>query len=347
MTSRFPIFLLLLLTAGLTHGQEFRGGILGQVVDSSGAVVPGAAVKVTNLGTNAVLETRTNEAGNYQAPFLLPGNYAIQVERESFKTARRDGVRVALNAQVVLDFPLEVGSAVETVTVTAEAPLLTTTGADLGQVVTGPYIQNVTMALTRNVLDFAKLAPGVQGGSGGYTSNSQKDISISGGGSTTGRNEFFVDGLPNTVPQSGGNVVFVPSMDSVEELKVHTTMFDAAYGHSNGGAINITTKGGGNEFHGTAFLFKRWRALNANSWTNNRLGITRPPVRYAQWGFVGSGPLLLPKLYDGRNRTFFTFSLERNSKTDDDSREGRVPTELERQGDFSQTFNRTGGAFAV
>ncbi len=321
--------------------------MLGQVTDSSGAVVPGATVRVVNIDTNAVLETRTNDAGNYEVPFLLPGNYSIKVERTGFKTASREGVRLSLNARVTLDFVLEVGSAVETVTVTADAPLLATAGADLGQVVSSTYIQTATVALTRNVLDLAKLAPGVMRGGGGYTSNSQKDISISGGGSTTGRNEFFVDGLPNTVPQSGGNIVFVPSMDLVEEMKVHTTMFDAAYGHSNGGAINITTKGGTNQLHGTLFLFKRWRALNANSWTNNRLGITRPPVRYHQWGYVGSGPVWLPKLYDGRNRTFFFTSLERNSNTSDSSRQHRVPTELERQGDFSQTFSRTGTAFAI
>ena len=341
----FIVTLLALAGAGWT--QEFRGSILGQITDSSGAVVAGAAVKVVNIDTNTVLETRSNDSGNYQVPFILPGNYTTSVEHQGFKKALRDGVRVSLNAQVKLDFVLEVGSSVESVTVTADAPLLSTAGADLGQVVGSAYIQTTTMALTRNVMDLARLAPGVAGGGGGYTSNSQKDLAISGGGSTTGRNEFFVDGLPNTVPQSGGNVVFVPSMDSVEEMKVHTTMFDAAYGHTNGGAINITTRGGANQMHGTLFLFKRWRALNANSWTNNRLGITRQPVRYNQWGYVVSGPVFLPKIYDGRNRTFFSTALERNSNTSDSSRQGRMPTELERVGDFSQTISRTGSAFAV
>ncbi|MBI4889940.1 MAG: carboxypeptidase regulatory-like domain-containing protein [Acidobacteria bacterium] len=309
--------------------------------------MPEAAVKVINVDTNAVFETRTNESGNYQVPFLLPGNYALKVERAGFRTAAREGVRVALNAQVRLDFSLEVGSTVESVTVTSDAPLLATTGADLGQVVTNNYIQNVTVSLTRNILELAKLAPGVMGGGGGYTSNSQKDVTISGGGSTTGRNEFFVDGLPNTVPQSGGNIVFVPSMDSVEEMKVHTTLFDAAYGRTNGGAISITTKGGTNQLHGTTYLFKRWRALNANSWTNNRLGLQRQPVDYYQWGFVVSGPVSIPKLYAGRDKTFFSVALERNANTGTDVRQNRVPTELERQGDYSQTLSRTGTAFAI
>ena len=137
------------------------------------------------------------------------------------------------------------------------------------------------------------------------------------------------------------------SMDAVEEIKVHTTMFDAQYGHSNGGAINITTRGGTNQLHGTAYLFKRWAALDANSWNNNRSGLPKASTNYRQFGYFVSGPVYIPKLYDGRNKTFFSTTLESDSDPRELTRRARVPTELERRGDFSQTLNRRGGAFTL
>ncbi|MBI3695026.1 MAG: carboxypeptidase regulatory-like domain-containing protein, partial [Acidobacteria bacterium] len=313
----------------------------------TGAVVVGAAVRVRNVDTNLALDTRSNEQGNYQLPFLPPGNYAVTVEHPGFRNIERPSVHVSINSQVTLDFALELGAAAETVTIRSAPPLLTTVGADLGQVVDNAYVGAISVSLTRNVINLTRLAPGVTGDTGTYSSNAQSNFSISGGGSTRGRNEFLVDGIPNTIPQGGGLIVFVPSVDSVEEVKVHTTMFDAAYGHSNGGAVNITTRGGTNQLHGALYDFKRWRALNANSWTNKRLGLPKPPVDYNQWGYTAGGPVWLPRVYDGRNRTFFSTSLERDNDARELSRQARVPTELERNGDFSQTLNRLGGPFSL
>ncbi len=148
-------------------------------------------------------------------------------------------------------------------------------------------------------------------------------------------------------PHNGGGVVYVPSIDAVEEIKVHTTMFDAQYGHSNGGAINITTRGGTNDLHGTAYLFKQWAALNANSWTNNRRGLPKAGTNYRQYGYLVGGPVFIPKLYDGRNRTFFSTTLELDRDPRELTRQARVPTELERQGDFSETLNRRGGPLSI
>src|SRR6185436_10098429 len=177
------------------------------------------------------------------------------------------------------------------------------------------------------------------------TSSAQANFAIAGGGSGQGKNEIIVDGMPNTT--AGGTIGFIPSMDSVEEVKIHTTMFDASYGHSNGGALSITTRGGTNELHGAVYGYKRWRDLNANSWTNNRLGLDKPPVGYQQWGYTVGGPVWIPKIYSGRNRTFFSTSLERDHDPRELTRQARVPTAAERTGDFSQTLNRTGGAFAI
>ena len=215
--------------------------------------------------------------GNYQARFLLPGTYSVTVEMMGMKRSEWLQVQVLTNASVRLDVQMEIGAVEQRVTVTAEAPLLNTSSADLGQVIDRRYISTVAVALTRNVVAAARLAPGVTGVIGTFSSNDQANITISGGGSTNTRNEFTLDGIPNTVPQGGGNMVFVPSLDTVEDLKVHTTMFDASLGHSNGGAVNITTRGGSNELHGTAYLYKRWKALDANSWVNNQLGLPKPP----------------------------------------------------------------------
>ncbi|MSV29607.1 MAG: hypothetical protein EXQ52_12815 [Bryobacterales bacterium] len=333
-----------LLTAPIA-AQEFRGSILGRVSDPSGAAVAGAAVEAANADTGLVLHTISNESGNYQIPFLPPGNYVVSVAHPGFKKLERRGIRVSVGAQIALDLTLELGATAETVTVTAETPLLNTAGAELGQVIDNAYVGKIAVSLSRNIINLAQLAGGVtSAGTGTYTSNAQSNLSISGGGSTRGRNEFLVDGIPNTVPQGGGLIAFVPSVDSVEEVKVHTTLFDASLGHSNGGAISITTRGGTNEFHGAAYIFKRWSDLNANSWANNRLGLPKPPVDYRQWGYTVGGPVLIPRIYNGRNRTFFSTSLERDADKRDLSLQARVPTELERQGDFSRTINRLGGA---
>ncbi len=340
---------LLSMFSFLLCGQEFRGTILGRVTDPSGAAAVGATVRVVNIETNVASETKVNELGNYQVPFLLPGNYAIAVEHAGFRTLQRNNVRVSIKAEVKLDFVLEIGAAAETVTVTASAPLLNAVNADLGQVIENRYVDAVagSLAMGRNVLNLSQLAPGVTGTAGSYTSNSQNSFSISGGGSTRGANEVLIDGIPNTVPQRGGMVVFTPSVDSVEEVKVHNTMFDAGYGHSNGGAISITTRSGTNNLHGALYDYKQWSALNANSWSNNRLRLPKPPISYYQWGYTVGGPVYIPYLYNGRNRTFFMTSLERDNDKRSVNTENRVPTTAERAGDFSQTVNAVGGPLTI
>jgi hypothetical protein len=166
---RFVVLLMVSFSAVVA--QEYRGTVLGRITDSSGAVVVGASIQVTNVETNVTVSAAANQEGNYQVPFLLPGNYVVRVEHAGFKKVERPGVRVSVGAQVTLNFALEVGAAAETVTVTASSPLLNVAGADLGQVIQKAYVEF----------------------------NAQKSISILGGGSTRGGNEFLVDGIPNTV----------------------------------------------------------------------------------------------------------------------------------------------------
>src|SRR5262245_8207808 len=217
-----------LLSVCLASAQEFRGRILGTITDSKGGLLAGARVRVMNTETRVSQAAVSTPAGTYQVPFLLPGVYAVTVEMAGMKRSEWPQVEVLTNASVRLDVQMEIGAIEQSVTVTAEAPLLNTSGADLGQVIDKRYVSTVAIALTRNVVAAARLAPGVTGIIGTFSSNDQANISISGGGSTNTRNEFTLDGIPNTVPQGGGNIVFVPSLDTVEDLKVHTTMFDAS-----------------------------------------------------------------------------------------------------------------------
>jgi hypothetical protein len=341
-THLVPLLVLFISGASLL-AQEYRGSIRGRVTDPSGAVVPGAKIKVTNLATGVVVETATNEEGNYQAPFLLPADYSIVAESTGFKNARRDDLRVPTNTHVEVDLKMELGSSSETITVRDEAPLLATSGADLGQVVSNTYVTDVVTSVYRNAINLTRLSAGITGApQGTYTSDNMSQFSINGGGGINGGNEVIVDGVPNTVPMSGGTVVVVPTVDSVEELKVHTTMFDASYGRSNGGAVTIATKGGSNQIHGTANFFKRWAALNANSWFNNRNGVGKAPINYRLLGGFISGPVYLPRIYDGRKRTFFAVAFEDDDDVRDLPRRARLPTALERGGDFSQTLSRNG-----
>ncbi len=340
-----PYLVLVGLLAACLLGQEFQGTILGRITDSSGAVVPDVQVKVVNTETGASSSTKTNAQGNYRVPFLLPGDYRVFVEHPGFQKIERHNVRVSMGTEITLDLVLQIAAAVESVTVTEAPTALNTTNPELGQVVERAYIENVPVSLTRNVLNNISLDAAVDASGGTYTSNGQSGISIAGGGGISGNNEVIVDGVPNTIARSGGIIIYVPTADSVDEMKVHTTMFDAAYGHSNGGAISITTRGGGNQVHGTLYDYKRWAALNTNSWSNNRLGYPKPPVSYNQVGFSFSGPVYLPKLYNGRNRTFFSLAYERDDDKRDLFRQARVPTELERSGDFSQTLNSLGTGY--
>jgi hypothetical protein len=341
------ILIALLFTLAL-NAQEYRGAINGRVTDPSGATISGAKVQVKNTETGVATDATTNDEGNYQAPFLLPGNYSVTAEHAGFKTASRKDIRVGTGVQVTIDFSLEVGVTTETVNVSGEAPMIETSDSDLGLVMNHNYVANVAVSIYRNAMNFARLAPGVTGQPAGtYTSDNQQQISISGGGATQGSNEVILDGVPDTVPLSSGSVVYVPSVDAVEEVKVNTTMFDASYGHSNGGAVTIVTRGGTNQIHGSAYLFKRWAALNANSWSNDRFGVPKPGLNYHQWGYFFSGPVYIPKVYNGKNRTFFSTNLERDADVRDLSEQARVPTALERQGDFSQTFSKSGTPITI
>src|SRR6266566_3014816 len=226
----------LLLLGGWAAAQEFRGGVLGRVTDSTGAVIVGAAIRATNTETNVAASTLSNQDGNYKIPFLNPGNYYVTVYHPGFKKAERQGIRISVGSQVALDFALDVGAASETVNVTGTTPLLNASNADLGQVINSTYLSEVGIDVHngRNVINLARLAPGVNGSSGTYSSNSQAQFSINGsGGTQAGNNEFLGGGNPQTVAAQRGRIGFCPLGGLGEGGKGPDKEVDAAVGQTN------------------------------------------------------------------------------------------------------------------
>ena len=304
--------------------QVNTGSIQGVVADASGAVVPGATLSVKNLATGVTLTVTTNEVGFYLASGLLPGHYEIEVKAAGFKPARLPSLLLQVGDQLRQNFTLEVGAVTESIEVRAEAPLLQAVNASLGAVVDTRKILDMPM-LTRDVRNLARLAPGVSPGG------------RIGGAARAGVYGFYVDGVP--ADSARANIpVGRPSVEAVAELKVETNNLSAEYGRLTGGALNIVTRGGTNQIHGSLYEFHWNHKMNANSWANNFRGFSKSGFKRNMFGGSISGPVVLPG-YDGRNRTFFFFGFDGNRENRDAvMRTATVPTEMERQGDFSESL---------
>lgn len=328
-----------ILTAASTWAQESRGTILGRVTDSSGAVVPGATVRITNVATEVVAIAQSNEQGNYLAPFLIPGIYRLSSEMKGFKRVDRDRLELRVSDRLEVDIVLAPGEMSESVTVTAESPLLETTNASMGQVVDSRRVAELPIA-HGNPFFLSQLAPGVAYVAAPtqdrpYDSYST-DFSMSG---TRGwRSEVTVDGMPTgSTNYNAGQLIagYTPPADVVAEFKVQTATFDASVGHTEGGSINVSQKAGTNTFHGTVLYAKMAPDLTASLYFANRAGQSKAPWSYDRWGTTSGGPVLLPKLYNGRNRTFYFYGYEAIHESRTRGSTLTVPTEKQRNGDFS------------
>ncbi len=338
--------------------QESRGTISGAVTDSSGSVVVGATVKVTNVATRVGFLATTNAAGQYRFLFLNPGVYQLSVEMAGFKTFRRDGIELHVNQAAAIDAALELGTVTETVTVTSEAPLLDTEKVDRGVVVDQKRVTELPLNI-RNPIMLAALAAGIihTGGTQHLNPFSNSGISSwSVNGGPANNVEFLLDGAPNNAVYGRANrIAFVPSVDAVEEFKVMTGIYDAQYGRTGGGVVNVSVKSGTNSFHGSGYEFLKRTSLNANTFANNarpgRDGKAQPRQGDAldQYGFSLGGPLWLPKLYQGRNKSFFFLAYEgfRQDFFVSSDYITSVPTREQRTGDFSRTFDNAGRLITI
>jgi hypothetical protein len=354
MSSRFTLFFAFVLVLALPlAAQEFRATVSGSVTDAQGAVIPGAKVEVRNLETNVGVATVSNDGGAYVAPFVPPGRYSISVSRDGFKRAVRDNIELRVGDRLRIDFQLEVGGVAEQITVTAAAELLETTTASKGQVIDSGKVRDLPL-LGRNPFLLAAISAGVQyTPTRGSRSNRPFDnggmdnLMINGGRPFS--NEFLLDGVPDTNTETTGpsNLSFVPSPDATEEFKVQTNNYDAQYGRTGGGVVNVSLKSGTNRFHGAVYHYFRHDKLNANAFESNLAGVKRSSFRWNQPGIQVDGPVFLPKLYNGRDRTFFMFSWEKIKSAIPFPQTYTVPTLEQRAGDFSRTVQANGQPILV
>jgi len=322
--------------------QEFRGAILGRVVDSSGAVIPNVTITITNTSTNTSVKTESASNGSYTVPFLIPGPYRVSAQVAGFKAFVRDGIEVQVQARIQTDIVLEPGVVTETVMVKADTPLLETNTASVGEVVDQMKIVSLPTN-GRNPYMIARIVPGVQPtdtrtftrpfDNGGASS-------ISMGGNPSQNNDVLLDGIPNV--DAGNTIAFIPAVEAVQEMKVQTNTFDAEFGRAAGGVINVTVKSGANQIHGALHEFWRNDRLEANGFFNNRAGQGKPRQRFHMFGASAGGPLYLPRLYNGHDRTFLFGSWDSIRQSDPTSLVATVPTAAQRTGDFSRTFDGRG-----
>lgn len=321
---------------GIAAAQQFRGSITGRVVDAQQAVVPNVAITATNLETQARYQTESNAAGQYTLPYLQPGPYRLEAEASGFKRYVRERVQVSANEQMTLDITLELGQVVETVTVTADAPVLTTATASTGQVITSRFIENLPMN-GRTPLSLAQIAFGVIPLSDPrfqrpFDNAGPADFSM--GGAPARTNELLLDGAPDTTRDR--RVAYNPPVDSVTEVKVETFQADAAYGNTGGGTVNVVLRGGTNEFHGNAYNFNQVSKTAATDFFVNKAGQIKSQLVYNQWGVNAGAPLYIPRLLDGRNRVFWYFAYEGIKDRFPEPVTTTVPTDAMRRADFSQ-----------
>ncbi|HMB80121.1 MAG TPA: carboxypeptidase-like regulatory domain-containing protein, partial [Vicinamibacterales bacterium] len=277
----------ILMLAAVLLGQVAAGEITGVVKDPAGAAVPGATVTITSVDTNLQRVVVSSGEGVYTAPSLAPGNYRVDVERTGFKPVRRAGIRLSTGEKARIDFDLAVGGVREQVTVTADASILRAETASLGAVI--EHEQVVQFPINgRTFILLAGLAPGVA-----LPPNSQLPR-INGGRPRT--NEYLFDGISVLQPEPG-MVAFFPVVDAIQEFKIESNSPPAEFGRFNGGVVNLTTKAGGNVFHGDGFEFLRNEALNARNFFQSTVPV-KPDYRRNQFGGTLGGPLV-------KDHTFF------------------------------------------
>jgi hypothetical protein len=330
-----------LTSARVAHAQQ--ASIAGRVVDTSGAVLPGATVTVTNVDTGIKNAVTSNSEGLYEIPLLPPGHYTIKGELSGFRTQTQTGIVLEVQQAARIDLTLELGRFSETVQVST--PLVDSRSSSLGHVLDNTRIRELPLN-GRNPLELSRLTPGVTLLATAFLDTRNFNLtSVSINGGQGGSNAVLLDGGTATLPERNEYSV-APNVDAVQEFRVQTNAMAAEFGMTGGGVINLVTKSGTNQPHGSAFEFFRNDALDATGWTNNLNHLPKAPLSYNQFGGTFGGPIWLPKklgplAYDGHNRSFFFFSYEGIRFNSSTTVLSRVPTEAERHGDFRQTFVRT------
>jgi hypothetical protein len=331
------LFALVLSVPNALKAQTTMASLDGIVTDSSGAVIPGATVELVNEGTNVKQINKTDERGYYFFKFLLPASYRLTVTVNGFETFVRSGMVLEVQQVARVDVALKPGTISTKVEVTGEAPRLDTANATQGQVVNNTEMTNLP-ELGRNPLAFAQLSPNIVG-VGGQPQGGAQNFSANGGRLDT--TDVLLDGVTINVqdPNSGvHDTLFTPTTDEVQEMKVQTNTYSAEYGLSGNAIITIVSRTGTNHLHGDIFEYHSDNDLDAQGFFANMAGAKIPVSRNNLFGGVVGGPVYIPKVYDGRNKTFFFEHYERvDVPGSPDPYTASVPSALEKSGDFSQS----------
>ena len=319
LTASFRIALLLAACAVAGFAQESRGTIIGRVADSTGAVLPGVKVEINNTATNVTTTATTNEDGRFSAPFLLPGAYRVTAEKTGFKRFVQTGVEVRVSETVELNVGMQAGEVTEAVEIAATTPLLDTAGSSLGQVIDERRVQELPL-FAGNPMELTLIATGVVNAT---------DLRLRKAGFNNAPSQFSSDG------NGQSRVAFSPPVYSVKEFKIQTSSYDATVGHTIGALTNVNTASGTNGLHGELHLWERNSFLDAANFFNNKNRTRRTSYGDHRFGASAGGPVWLPKLYNGRDKTFWYFAWESNRWSDSANFTATVPTAKQRQGDFS------------
>jgi len=322
--------------------------ISGRIVDSSEAALPNAKVDVNNRATAVRTSTTTNNEGYYVTPPLPPGLYDITASATGFKEVRIDALRLEIGQARTINLTLQPGEVKESITVTDTAPLLTTSRPDRGTVVENKFLMSIPLNIRNPYLLLANV-PGVTTGrlAGDNTASQSttNNFRINGGRGST--SEILIDGAANTGTYNN-QVSAMPQLDSIQEFKVNTSAYAAEFGRTGGGVVSFSIKSGTNDLHGTFHEFLRNSVLDAAGFNSNRAGLTsKPTFQRNQFGLTAGGPVFIPRLYNGKSRTFWFFAYEGLRQRSLNPYTGTVPTDLERAGNFSQSRDTNGSPFLV
>ncbi len=335
--------------AGTALAQTF-GEIAGVAKDQTGAIIPGATVTATNMGTNAARITTTNEAGIYTFPNLVPGTYSVKVEMTGFQTVVRNNIELQVQQSARIDFAMQLGQRTDTVEVTSAAPLLSTSDATVGTVIENKRIVDLPLN-GRNFLQLVALSPNVSygfstpgqadGRQGGHRAS--QNISVSGIRGTW--NHYTLDGIENT-DINFNLYILLPSVDALQEFKVQTGIYSAEFGRG-AGQINVSTKSGTNAFHGSVYEFMRNSQFDAKPYDFLGTKPSKAPFRWNQYGFTAGGPVWIPKILNGKDRLFFMSNFEGFKQRQTNQATGVFPTNAMRGGDFSGLVDTAGNMIPI
>src|SRR5262245_52128524 len=309
----FVVVATCLLFSSILGAQDFRGEINGRITDATGARVPGVMVQIKNTETNEVFTFISDDFGNYKALPLRPGTYSLTAELPGFKKYVVEGISLSIAQVATVNATLDVGDVTDEVSVTTGAEILETSNANRGGVIDSQQVREFPLN-ARNPFMLGMLVAGVNFNGASiwqrpFDNGAIAEWTIN--GSQSRGNEFLLDGAPNNGQAGGNNIALVPPVDSVQEFKIQTNSYDAQYGHTGGGIINVSLKSGTNALHGSGYEFLRREWMDAASFQNNAARRPRDPHYLDQYGIQVGGPIILPKLYNGRNRSFFMVNYER------------------------------------